>query len=261
MKLYRVWGISLRYLYPFLHSLDRLSDAFFWPTVDLVLWGMTSKFFATSATIDNKLVLSLLGGIVLWIFPWRGQYEISVNLLEDLWNRNLVNVFVSPLKFSEWIASLLLLGVAKSLISFTFAAALAYFLYAANIFTIGPTLIPWAGLLILFGWVFGLLVAGIVMRYGTKIQTLAWTSIYMIAPFCAVYYSLETLPAWAQTISRFVPASYVFEAMRSSIAGQPPSLSGLIMPTLLCLAYFVVALYTIHRSFLAILRRGLISLE
>ncbi|PIR99311.1 ABC transporter, partial [Candidatus Collierbacteria bacterium CG10_big_fil_rev_8_21_14_0_10_44_9] len=86
MKLHRIWGLTLRYLYLFKHSLDRLSDAFFWPTVDIVLWGMTSSFFAKNLEGGgNTLILGLLGGIILWIFPWRSQYEIAVNLLEDLW--------------------------------------------------------------------------------------------------------------------------------------------------------------------------------
>lgn len=261
MKLHRIWGISLRYLYLFRHSLDRLSDAFFWPTVDIVLWGMTSRFFASTALVDNTLVLALLGGIVLWIFPWRGQYEISVNLLEDLWNRNLVNIFISPVLFGEWILSLLLLGVSKSIISFAYAATLIYTLYAANIFVVGWYILPWAILLVLFGWVFGLLVAGIVMRYGTRVQTLAWTSIYIIAPFACVFYSVETLPAWAQKIAYFVPASHVFEAMRAAIFGSPVPLSDLIFPALLSLAYFVLAVLAIRASFQKILNRGLISVE
>lgn len=261
MKLYRILGICLRYLYLFRHSLDRLSDAFFWPTVDLVLWGMTSRFLVQNSSLDNTLILALLGGIILWIFPWRGQYEISVNLLEDLWNRNLVNIFVSPVKFGEWVTALLMLGVSKAVISFTYAGILTYFLYATNIFTFGWVILPWAVLLILFGWVFGLLVAGIVMRYGTKIQTLAWTAIYLVAPFACVYYSVDTLPGWAQAVSRFVPASYVFEAMRAAVAGRSVPLTDLIFPAALCLAYFVLAVMSIRSSFQKILNRGLISVE
>lgn len=261
MKLYRIWGLSLRYLYLFRHSLDRLSDAFFWPTVDIILWGMTSRYFTGSLLSDNKLILGLLGGIILWIFPWRGQYEIAVNLLEDLWNRNLVNIFVSPVKFAEWVSTLLLLGVAKAAVSFIYASALVYFFYATNIFAFGWLLLPWAVILILFGWVFGLLVAGIVMRYGTKIQTLAWTAIYIVAPFACVYYPVSSLPAWGQTVSRFVPASYVFEAMRHIVNGNTLPLSDLIWPATLCLIYFILASFAIHSSFRKILKRGLISVE
>lgn len=261
MKFYRIWGIALRYLYLFRHSLDRLSDAFFWPVVDLVMWGLASRYFVTDLAGGNMLILGLLGGIILWIFPWRGQYEVTVNLLEDLWNRNLVNLFASPILFTEWVITLLLIGVIKSVISFFFAGLIAYLLYSANIFVFGINIVPWAALLILFGWVFGLLIASVVMRYGTKIQTLAWTAIYVIAPFSAVFYPVSSLPYWAQTVSHFVPASYVFEAMRAAVAGNPTPLSALFWPTILCLLYFTLAVLAIHSSFKKILSRGLISVE
>jgi ABC-2 type transport system permease protein len=223
---------------------------------------MTSSFFAKNLEGGgNTLILGLLGGIILWIFPWRSQYEIAVNLLEDLWNRNLVNIFVSPVKFNEWVITLLLLGVGKALISFAYASILIYLLYAANILSVGLVLLPWAVLLIMFGWVFGLLVAGIIMRHGTKIQTLAWTSIYIVAPFAAVYYPVSSLPTWAQNISHFVPASYVFEAMRGAVSGSPLPLTDLIWPTILCLIYFSISMLIIHQSFKHILKRGLISVD
>lgn len=261
MKLYRIWGIFLRYFYNLLRTYDRLTDVFFWPIVDIVLWGITSKYIAGTGAGSNLAVLALLGGIILWIFPWRSQYEITVNLLEDLWNRNLVNMFASPVLFSEWIFTLMLTGIFKSLVSFGFASFIAYLLYTSNIYTLGLSLLPWAGILIMFGWVFGLLIASLILRYGTKIQTLAWSSIYLVAPFAAVYYPVAILPVWAQQISHFVPVSYVFEAMRAVIHGQAVSASDLWWPALLCFAYLVVAMALFHNSFKHIFKRGLISVE
>ena len=156
---------------------------------------------------------------------------------------------------------MLLLGVGKALISFTYASILIYVLYSANILSVGFVIVPWAVLLMMFGWVFGLLVAGIIMRYGTKIQTLAWTSIYVVAPFAAVYYPVSSLPPWAQTISHFVPASYVFEAMRAAVLGTPLPTSKLLWPTALCVVYFALAAHLIYRSFKHTLTRGLISVD
>ena len=261
MKLYRIWGIFLRYYYNLIHTYDRLTDMLFWPFIDLLLWGLTSRYIVSTGTGSNTIILALLGGIILWIFPWRGQYEITVSLLEDLWNRNLVNLFATPILFSEWVITLMLVGIFKSSISFAFASVIAIVLYASNIYTFGILLLPWAGLLIMFGWVFGFLIASLIMRYGTKIQTLAWTSIYIVAPFAAVYYPVSSLPSWAQAVASYVPASYVFEAMRSAASGSPLPLTDLIWPTFLCLIYFVIAMLMIHRSFSHILKRGLISVD
>lgn len=261
MKLYRIWGVFLRYYYNLLRTYDRLSDVFFWPLVDLVLWGITSRYIAGSGIGSNLVILSLLGGIILWIFPWRGQYEIAVNLLEDLWNRNLVNLFASPLLFSEWVITLMLTGIFKAAISFVFAGLVAILLYSTNVFTLGLSILPWAGILMIFGWVIGLIIASLIMRFGTKIQTLAWTSIYLVAPFVGVYYPISALPTWAQNVAYWVPASYVFEAMRGLIMGHPVPLSNLFWPLILCLIYFALALLLLYGSFRHILKRGLISVE
>jgi ABC-2 type transport system permease protein len=262
MSKHRLYGVFLRYIYNFKHSIDRLSDAFFWPVVDLVLWGLTSRFFVSHVEGDTaKLIFTLLGGIILWIFAWRGQYEITVNLLEDLWNKNLVNLFATPLKFKEWVITLMFIGVGKAVVSFTFAALITYLLYRSSIFVLGWMLLPWAFLLIMFGWIFGVFISGIILRYGTKIQTLAWTSIYIIAPFSAIYYPVSSLPTWAQNIAWWVPTSYVFEGMRATIFGNPPPLTSLVWPFVLSCFYLTLALITLYTSFRHVLRKGLLSIN
>lgn len=261
MKFYRIWGIFLRYYYNLLRTYDRLVDMFFWPFIDLLLWGLTSQYIVSTGTTNNTIVLALLGGIILWIFPWRGQYEITVSLLEDLWNRNLVNLFATPILFSEWVLTVMLIGIVKSSVSFLFATLVAILLYAANVYAFGLLLLPWAGILIMFGWVFGLLIASLIMRFGTKIQTLAWMSMAIISPFAGVYYPVAVLPQWAQTVAHYVPVSYVFEAMRAVVAGTPLPLSNLLWPFILCLIYFLLALSMLYSSYRSILKRGLISVE
>jgi len=173
MKLHRIFAVVLRYLYLFKHSLDRLSDAFYWPTIDILLWGLTSLYFQKFTPDASIVVLVLMSGILLWLIVWRGQYEITVNILEDLWNKNLINIFVSPLKFSEWVLSFFIIGIVKAIVSLIFASLLAFFLYKFNLYLYGFYLIPYFILLITTGWWVGCLVAGTILRFGTRIQTLA----------------------------------------------------------------------------------------
>jgi ABC-2 type transport system permease protein len=138
-------------------------------------------------------------------------------LLEELWSKNLINLFVSPLKFSEWLVSVVIVGILKAVISFSFAGLVAFMLYKVKIFSLGFYLLPLSGLLIITGWWVGFLVGGLILRYGTKIQTFAWAAVMLISPFSAIYYPLSTLPAWAQKVAVFVPTSYVFEGARQVI--------------------------------------------
>ena len=178
--------------------------------MDLLLWGLTITYVKSISQSPNNVVLVVVSGILLWLIVWRGQYEITVNILEELWSKNLINLFVSPLKFSEWVISLVILGIIKASASVLFATVVAFLLYKVGLFVYGWYLIPFFLLLFMTGWWVGFIVAGLILRYGTKVEQFAWSAIYIIAPFSAIYYTLSILPGWAKTISLFIPTSYVF---------------------------------------------------
>lgn len=260
MKLHRIFAIILRYLFLFKHSLDRLSDAFYWPTIDILLWGLTSLYFQKFTPNASIIVLVLMSGILLWLIVWRGQYEITVNILEDLWNKNLINIFVSPLKFSEWVVSFFLIGIGKAIVSLAFASTLAYFLYKFNLFVYGFYMIPYFILLILTGWWIGCFVAGTILRFGTRVQTMAWTAVALLSPFSAVYYPLNILPTWAQKVAAIIPTSYIFEGSREVLTKGYFDINKVIISLVLNIVYLTLAIYYLRKSFDKILDKGLVKL-
>jgi ABC-2 type transport system permease protein len=215
MSTARIWAMILRHLYNFKHSWDRLTDMFYWPAMDIILWGLTSAYIMREGTEVPNLIVVLLSALVFWLVVWRSQYEITVNLLEDLWSENLMNLFASPLKLSEWIGAALLLGLFKMLLSVGFAVGLVLLLYGVNILATGWPAVLFMMVLLACGWFVGLFVAGILVRFGSRLQTMAWAGVYLLAPFSAIYYPVNQLPEWAQRVASWVPMSYVFEGMRS----------------------------------------------
>jgi len=260
MRIHRIYAIVLRYMYYMIHSIDRMSDMFYWPTVDLLLWGITSLYIKNNTQNVPNIVLMIVSGILLWIIIWRGQYEITVNFLEELWNKNLVNLFVSPLKLSEWIIAVGIIGILKMTLSLTFASLMAFFLYKANILYYGWYLIPFGASLILTGWAVGFFITGIILRYGTKVQTLAWTAIMLISPFSAVYYPLSVLPLWAQKVAKFIPTSYVFENSRLFLFKGYVNWTDLWISYGLNILYLFLAIVFFYKSFTKAKERGLIGL-
>ncbi|GAG24721.1 unnamed protein product, partial [marine sediment metagenome] len=107
MNFNRVKAIIIRHIYNFKHSLDRLFDSFYWPVMDIILWGLTSQYIQNTGEKVSHIVLIILSGLIFWQVIWRGQYEITTNLLEELWSQNLVNLFSTPLTVTEWIAGIL----------------------------------------------------------------------------------------------------------------------------------------------------------
>jgi ABC-2 type transport system permease protein len=185
--------------------------------MEVLLWGFTSLFIIQRESSLSFIVVTLLSGIILWMVVWRSQYEITVNLLEELWNQNMMNLFASPLKLREWLAGVFILGILSILVSAGFATLVAFLVYKANIFSLGFYLIPFLISLILTGWGTGLIIASLILRFGRRIQTLAWTGVAIITPFSGVYYPISVLPGWAQKVAVFLPTSYIFEGMRSVI--------------------------------------------
>jgi ABC-2 type transport system permease protein len=260
MKTHRIFGIVLRYLFLFRHSFDRLSDAFYWPTMDLLLWGITSIYFRKYSQDGQMVTTMIISGILLWLIVWRGQYEISVNLLEDLWNKNLINIFASPISFYEWVSSFLILGIIKAILSFSYGAFIAFILYKVQIFTFGFGLLPIMFLLIMTGWWSGFIGAGIILRYGTKIQTVAWSLVTLLSPFSAIYYPLAILPQWAQKVALFVPTSYVFESARKVINQGYFDSRMFFVAFSLNVCYIILSIIYLRSSFNKALQRGLVKI-
>jgi ABC-2 type transport system permease protein len=261
MKLSRIRAIIIRHIYNFRHHLDRLTDSFYWPIIDIVIWGLTSQYIQGTNTNISHIVLILLTALVFWQIVWRGQYEITVNFLEEIWSQNLVNLFATTLTVNEWIVGVILLGIIKMLITVTLSAVLIYLLYSINILTFGFLLIPFFASLIMMGWWVGLIVTAFLVMFGRQIQTMAWAGVYLIAPFSAIYYPVSSLPAWGQIIAKAIPASYIFEGMRQVILTNQLSSIYLIKSFILNIIYLGLSIIFFKWAFKQSLKKGLARLE
>lgn len=257
MSIRRIFAMNKRYFYTLIHSYDRLSDMFYWPIMDILVWGLTGLYFASLSENPKETTNVLLTGLIFWIITWRSQYEITVNLLSEMWDRNLVNIFSSPLKLSEWITSVTIYGGLKMFVSLAFSAATAFILYQYHFFQFGWWLFPIIISLCMTGWAIGFTVASIIIRYGMKAQTLAWTGAFIIVPFSVIYYPLTVLPTWAQKIAHLVPSAYIFEAMRQHIATGTISMDKIIISFALNIIYLVLSILLFTYCFKISKRKGL----
>lgn len=251
----------LRHLYHYRHSLERQFDSFFWPAIDLIVWGITSRFLIAGKQNVSDLFLIVLTGLVFWQVIWRAQYEITVSMLDEIWSKNFLSLFSSPLTTFEWLAAVLILGIFKMLLTIGFAMGLAYLLYQVNVLSLNTALIPFMASLVVMGWWVGMIVAGVIVRFGIQVQIFAWAGVYLLSPFCAVFYPLATLPPWAQTVAKVIPGSYIFEGMRTYLStGQIPFFE-LFISFGLNLIYLVLSLWFFTRMFEESRARGLSRLE
>lgn len=261
MSFGRIWALCLRYYY-FFAKPDSTADLFFWPALDIFLWGMTSVWLQQSETAGTaKLAISILTGLVFWQIIWRSNYEIALNLLQEFWNRNLVNLFSTPLKLVEWIFAMMIYSMFKVFVSIIFGALVVGVLYELNIFTMGWAFLPFCVSLTISGWFIGFLSAAIVIFYGQRLQIFAWMTAYIFAPFSAIFYPVAALPKWGQVIAYLLPMSYTFEGMRLVLQEHVFSNRLFFIGLAWNIIYFIVALILFACMFEKSRKKGLARLE
>lgn len=216
----RVSAVCLRHLYVMRSSPVRVLEMAYWPTVQMVLWGFISQFFMTQSSWLVQAAGALLAAVLLWDTLFRANLGVSLSFMEEMWSRNLGHLFVSPLRPYEFIVALMAMSGIRTCLGLLPAMLLAIPLFAFNIFAMGLPLVGFFGLLLMTGWAVGLGVSALVLRFGLGAESLAWVLVFALAPLSGIYYPIETLPNWLQGVSWALPSSYVFEGMRSVLAGQ-----------------------------------------
>lgn len=242
MSIQRIYGIFLEHVFRMRHSWEELVDTFYWPLMDVILWGFLTVFISKQSGMGASIISFLLGGVILWTIVWRTQQDISISFLVDLWYQNLLNIFGSPLTHWEFLTATILLGIVKISITLSLMALLAYFFYSFSLLSIGFYLLPFLGLLLLFGWAMGIFITALIIYFGRRIQNLAWSFIVIFQPLSCVSYPLSSLPTWLQPVARLVPTTYVFEGMREVLSKKEFNWSYLWNSLILDLVYLMFSI-------------------
>jgi ABC-2 type transport system permease protein len=199
-------------------SWPRLVDLFYWPLVQISIWGLIQLHVFTEVDSPGMAVLAaVLGAVLLWDVTWRSQLGLSLAYMEEIWSRNLGNLLVSPLSPQELIASLMVVSVMKTTLAMIPAVLVAAIFFDFNIFTVGLALPLFVLNLVAFGWSISLVAAGLVTRYGQGAQDMPWALMFGITPFCAVYYPVSVLPDMLEPVALALPPAHIFEGLRALV--------------------------------------------
>jgi len=258
LRFHRIIALFIRHIYLYRRSLPRLMEVFYWPLLDLLVWGFITVYLSQFRQSLPGFITFLIGALILWDILFRSHQGISVSFLEDVWSKNLLNLFASSLSPVEYILSLMLVSVAKLIIVTAVMAALAWVFYSFNIFVIGISLVPFVFNLIVMGWAIGIITTGLILRLGQEAEVLAWALGFLFMPVSAVFYPVSVLPPALQSIAHYIPASYVFEGMRSVIAAGGFPLKELLWSSGLNAIYIILAFLFFNLNFKYVKRKGLL---
>ena len=216
----RVEALVLRHFYLLRGTPLRVLDLIYWPILDMVVWGYMNKFLQAGNCIAALASGVFLAAILLWQVTLRGQIGVLFTLMEEMWARNLGHLFVSPLTPGEFLFSMLLISLLRTIIGITPAIVLAAWMFDFQIWTIGLPLLGFLASLMVLGWWLGLVIAAMLLRYGLAAEGLAWLSAFIVAPVACIFYPVSVLPPWLQHVAWALPPVYVFEGLRALLAGH-----------------------------------------
>ncbi|WP_428245645.1 ABC transporter permease [Ferrovibrio sp.] len=184
----RIAAMLRRHYYLLSSSWVRLIDLVYWPTVQMLMWGFLTQFLMGKTSYIAQAFGLLLAGLMLWDSMFRIQLSVAISFLEEMWSRNLGNLFVSPLRPTEFAASLLIMGFLRTAFSMIPVSLMAWWFFDFSVYSLGLALAGFFASLTLFGWAIGLAVSGLVMRQGLGAENIAWAAAFLFLPIAAVYY-------------------------------------------------------------------------
>jgi ABC-2 type transport system permease protein len=259
MRFHRTAAIVIRQFYLLRGSPARVLPLFAWVAVDIVLWGLISRYLNTISAAGFNFVPALLGAVLLWDFLVRVMHGVTMAFLEDVWSRNFLNIFATPLSTAEYLAGLVITSIGTSLVGLAVMLALAGALFGLSFLIYGSMLVPFLAVLFLFGIALGILASALVLRFGPASEWFVWPIPALLSPFAGVFYPISVLPQWMQYVAHALPPSYVFEGMRNVVAHRAVSTGALGWGACLAAASVLVAGRVFTAVYRHAVRTGLVA--
>jgi ABC-2 type transport system permease protein len=184
---------------------------------------------------------------------------VTMTFFEDVWTRNLLNVFATPITVAEYVTGLVLSSIGSSAISLAVMAALATAVFGLSVAANLGFLAAAIPVLFLFGIAIGIGGCAIVLRLGPSAEWFIWPIPAVLSPLVGVFYPIAVLPGWMRAISWLLPPSHVFEVARAVVAGGRPDWARIGLAAALALADVVLAGWIFARVHRHAVHTGLLA--
>ena len=194
----RVFALVLRQYYLIRGSVSRLVPLFIWVAIDIVLWGFMTRYLNTVTAAGFDFVPVLLGAVLMWDFFTRVMQGVTMAFFEDVWSRNFLNVFASPISIAEYLSALVASSIVTSTVGLVIMLVLATLVFGLSFLVYGAALVPFLLVLFLFGIALGIIGCAMVLRLGPSAEWFIWPIPALLSPFAGVFYPIATLPLWMQ---------------------------------------------------------------
>ncbi len=257
----RIGAMLSRHFFLIRKSWPRLFSFAYYPVMQLLVWGFVTQYLGPQSASQGVLQAVpgiLLTGVLLWDVLVRGELGLFLSFLEEMYSRNLGNLFVSPLRLHEFVIAQMLMSIVRVVIGSGVALLVAVVFFDLNVAHQALGLSLCLGSLLMFGWAVGLLANGLVLRFGLGAEEIGWAIVFLIGPLSGAYYPISVLPTWLQTLAYALPTAWAFEAMRAALIEGRIAWNLLGVSMLLNVGYFVGCAFLFWRFVESGRERGLL---
>ncbi|MEO7253550.1 MAG: ABC transporter permease [Casimicrobium sp.] len=257
----RIGAMLARHFFLIRKSWPRLLSFAYYPVMQLLMWGFVTQYLGPQSASQGVLQAVpgiLLTGVLLWDVLVRGELGLFLSFLEEMYSRNLGNLFVSPLRLHEFVIAQMLMSIVRVVIGSGMALLVAVTFFDLKIAREALGLSLCLGCLLMFGWAVGLLANGLVLRFGLGAEEIGWAVVFLIGPLSGAYYPISVLPTWLQSVAYALPTAWAFEAMRAALIDGRIAWNLLATSLVLNVVYFAGCAFLFWRFVESGRERGLL---
>jgi ABC-2 type transport system permease protein len=187
--------------------------------------------------------------VILWEVVRVIQYSITIGIMWDIWSNSFSTLFISPLQMKELIIGHALSGLIKALFVFVVLNICSVVFFAFTPLIIGWSIVLYFLLLAWFSILAGIFVFGLILRYGTDIQSFSWSLIFLFQPLSAVFYPVSALPVSIRWFAYSSPITYAMEAFRYQMSTNQIDWTNIGLSVLVNTIYTILILLHFSRMF------------
>ncbi len=200
-------------------SPHRWFEVLVFPAIDVLLWGSLGRFAAEQGGAGAGAP-TLLAGIMLNHFLFQTEVSLATGFMEETWSRNLLNMLTTPIRELEYLLGIVIYGLGKLVVAIVAVNLCAYLFYDFWLGELGWGVLLVGLCLLIAGWALGLIMIGLLLRFGQSAEILTWATPFLILALSGVFNPIRAIPGPLQPLAHALPTTYAFEAGRALLAGD-----------------------------------------
>jgi len=238
-----------------------LVQTFFYAAFNFTLWGIAGRWLHTTYTDNALLQLAMMTTLFASESMVRASLDVMGTLLIDISDRNIANLFASPLAAAEYVLGTFLVALMNQPMVFLLAVLIGNWFCQINILHAPLAVVPFWLTIFISGLGVGLCGASLLISTGRRF----FNVIFMLARTAVLIggtlYPVEGLPLLLRGVARLFPVSYATDAIRLLMMHQIFSWQLLAISVLMSLLYLGGGFYLFLRMFARSKQHGLMRLN